>query len=425
MSIQKHMELPVIQAQEIMEIRLPEEISKSIKEYIDQELQNHNPYTCDEMLMVPFVRKVVADLVDYGQRQQDTEVDKLLYVIKQAHCNGNIPPLFIRNTPSDSVDTLLPAENRKGYDYGSNMHDRMKLYFYSEWVTWLFASLMNHDAVIHPSEHGGKNRFHFITPVSFEDGKLRNTGASTGGGNFYQHSDATVYTDLKDRSDIESRFREFNTSLETVAERLNKPVEAVVAEMTSGKFTRVDALLLKGILNKNTRTHLGTPKLLQQHLEDNDFTKEEILTLSKMPIAHIAGPADGEISGYVGEINSIVGLDENGNIISTCLNGAENRLIYVGQDESESVLFDQFLSLLRTMPTQKVLLTSTDLLFIPNTSYGNQTNVTHGRERLNDDEYRIPIGDNKFGRRMHCRQYVSSRARDNKPSHLGDLLDAF
>lgn len=143
-----------------------------------------------------------------------------------------------------------------------------------------------------------------------------------------------------------------------------------------------------------------------------------------MPIAHIAGPADGEISGYVGEINRIIDVDGNGNILSTCLNGADNRLIYVGDSEEDQMLFERFLALLRTVPTYQFLLTSSDLLFIPNTSYGKQTNVTHGRGRLADDEYSIPIGENRFGRRMHCRQYVSSRTRDQKASYFGDLLQS-
>ena len=78
---------------------------------------------------------------------------------------------------------------------------------------------------------------------------MRNVGASTGGGNFYQHNDATVYTDMKDQSDIEARLKTFNTNLEIVSNRLNKSVERIVSEITCGKFTRVDALLLKGVLN--------------------------------------------------------------------------------------------------------------------------------------------------------------------------------
>ena len=75
-----------------------------------------------------------------------------------------------------------------------------------------FATLFNYDALIHPSEHAGKNRFHLISPLN-NDEVLRNVGASTGGGNFYQHNDATVYTGMKDQSDIEARLNTFNTNL--------------------------------------------------------------------------------------------------------------------------------------------------------------------------------------------------------------------
>ena len=46
-----------------------------------------------------------------------------------------------------------------------------------------FATLFNYDALIHPSEHAGKNRFHLISPLN-NDEVLRNVGASAGGGNF-------------------------------------------------------------------------------------------------------------------------------------------------------------------------------------------------------------------------------------------------
>ena len=96
------------------------------------------------------------------------------------------------------------------------------------------------------------------------------------------------------------------------------------------------------------------------------------MALSEIPVAHIAGPADGEISGYVGEINKIVNLDDEGNIASTCLNAAENRMIYVGADDAEKVLFERFLGLLRSIQPFKFLLQSNDLLFIPNAAYGKQ-----------------------------------------------------
>ncbi|MFC4075316.1 hypothetical protein [Salinithrix halophila] len=411
-----------IKKHEILEIMLSEYVSNQINRIIESELKEHNPYFCDESVVFSFAQTVFTCLEDYSKRHQCPDTEKLITIIKEAHSGGNIPPLFIRNTPCDPVETLLPAENRKGFDYGESEHDRMKLYFYSEWVTWLFATLLNHDALVHPSEHGGKNRFHLISPVNNHE-NLRNVGASTGGGNFYQHNDATVHTEVKNQSDVEERLKAFKTDLNTTSRRLNKPVETIISEITCGKFTRVDALLLKGILNLQTETHIGTPRLLQKHLEENSFNKDDILSLSQMPIAHIAGMADGKISGYVGEINRIINLDKDGTIIATCLNGAENRLIYVGKSDRDQLVFERFLELLRTMPTYKVLLTSKDLLFIPNSSYGKQTNASHGRGRLTKDEYKIPIGKNKYSRRMICRQYVSSRMRDNKESRLGEMIN--
>lgn len=44
-------------------------------------------------------------------------------------------------------------------------------------------------------------------------------------------------------------------------------------------------------------------------------------------------------------------------------------------------------------------------------------------ERLSEEEYKIPIGNNKYGRRIVCRQYVSSRLRDQKESYFTDLIN--
>ena len=58
-------------------------------------------------------------------------------MIKVANCGGNVPPTLIKNIPCDPMETLLPGENRKGFNYGEDEDDRMKKYFYAEWVTWL------------------------------------------------------------------------------------------------------------------------------------------------------------------------------------------------------------------------------------------------------------------------------------------------
>ena len=47
-------------------------------------------------------------------------------MIKIANCGGNVPPTLIKNTPCDPMETLLPGENRRGFNYGEDEHDRMK-----------------------------------------------------------------------------------------------------------------------------------------------------------------------------------------------------------------------------------------------------------------------------------------------------------
>ena len=58
--------------------------------------------------------------------------------------------------------------------------------------------------------------------------KFCDVGASTGGGNFYQHNEVR----MKDQSDIEARLNTFNTNLKIVSNRLNKSVERIVSEIT-------------------------------------------------------------------------------------------------------------------------------------------------------------------------------------------------
>ena len=136
-------------------------------------------------------------------------------------------------------------------------------------TTWLIACLLNHDATIHPSEHGGNNRFHLISPVPSVDKKLRNVGASTGGGKFFQHSDATVFTEMANPDEINERLRHYNTAAKFVCDATNKSVDQVVAEITCRKFIRVDATLLKGGLNLNTMTNIAAPRMLQKSLQND------------------------------------------------------------------------------------------------------------------------------------------------------------
>ena len=128
-----------------------------------------------------------------------------------------------------------------------------------------------------------------------------------------------------------------------------------------------------------------------------------------MPIAHIAGPADGEISGYVGEITQPVFLNRSGRLVGTCINTADGRMIYVGKSKEDERLFGKFVRCIQSMEPEKIFLDSDNLIYIPNRYDGIQPNYTRGRERLDDAEYRISIGEGKYSRRMHCRQYTVKR----------------
>ena len=105
------------------------------------------------------------------------------------------------------------------------------------------------------------------------------------------------------------------------------------------KFIRVDATILKGILNVEGKTLIGTPYLLKKSLIKNQFSKNDVLRLSNMPISHLAGPADGFISGFVEYIIQPIFLDDEFNIIVTCINSSENRMVYVGESNTDENLF--------------------------------------------------------------------------------------
>ncbi len=246
------------------------------------------------------------------------------------------------------------------------------------------STLFNHEATSHPPEHGGNNKFHLISLIPSEDNRLREIGASTGGGKFYQHSDATVYTDIKMCTDLEERLKGLNSDISTASCILNKTESTLVSEVLCGKYTRVDATLLEGILNLKTKTYIGTPKLLEKSLIRDGFQTKERERLSNMPIVHVAGPADGVVSGYAGEINRPIYLDHNHKIIGSCSNASDNRMIYAGINLQDKTLFERFLQTLRSMEVMEFLLILSDLLFIPNSYYRNQSNATHGRGKLDD-----------------------------------------
>jgi len=141
--------------------------------------------------------------------------------------------------------------------------------------------------------------------------------------------------------------------------------------------------------------------------------------LSKMPVAHFAGPADGIVSNFIANVKPPIDIDTENNIIATYINAAENRMKYVGNSMEEENIFNLFYKALQDVPKYKVILQEGDLLFIPNLSFKNQTNVMHGRNIIEDNDYCIKREGYEYPlRRYHIRQYMSSRNRTNQESFI-------
>ncbi len=278
--------------------------------------------------------------------------------------------------------------------------------------------LLNHGVAIHPSEHGGKNRFHLISPIPAADKELRDVGASTGGGKFPQHSDAIVYHEMTNVDAVDATLAALGADVATVAKILNRSAAKVYDEVLCKKFLCVDMTVLGGVLNLNTRTHVGLPETLDAHPRANAITIEEIAVLAGMPVARLTGPAGDEISGFVGNIRPPLYLGADQGIVGSCINSAPGRMIYVGKSEAGQKIFNRFIELVRTVPVCEVLLLPGDYLFLPNAFFAGNSNVTHGRGKLTDSEYHIPIADGRYGRRLHCRQYAASRNRALKKPFL-------
>lgn len=397
------------------QIFLPEEIKKTTEAYILSELREENPYSCH----ASFAQSLAQHILRHLTLLNTPETNNLISLIKYANTpTPNISPVFIKGAAAEPLGSFVEPPAQRSFDYANNPADRMKKTFVTEWASWAYAMLFNYDNLIHPSEHGGKNRFHMVSPKSGEGDDLRHTGASTGGGYFHQHSDATVYTEIVDEEQLKSRLESLNTSLEQVAAKLNLCTKDVVSQVLCGQYVRVDATMLAGIVNKSTTTHLSSPQMLEEHLFQCGFSPSEINRLSNMPIAHLAGPADGKISGYVGHIGSPIQLDNNGRLITTCINLASKRMRYVGRSAEDEQLFEKFCESARQAPVMEILIESGDILLFPNSYYDSQRNVTHGRGRLSSNEYRIEVEPGKFLRRSHCRQYLTSRNSEKKPSFL-------
>jgi len=394
--------------QSYLVVDISSKLKEFIQNYISFHLQKENPYICEPETIEKFSIEVKRFLKEGLQKRTVTK-DVFLTLLSDVERGAVLPAVVFGNLPTENKTSLLEPSKNRGYEYGENPHDRLKEGFVTEWVCWLFARLLGYDAVIHPSEHGGNNRFHLISPIPHKDSALRETGASTGGGTFPQHSDATVFTEVTTKEQLNLRLNIYSTDLNTISEKLQKSHAQILSEVLCKQFTKVDATFLKGILNVKCVTHIVAPQNLEAQLRTFDFSSEDFYSLSKMPIAHIAGPADGEISGYVGEITQPVFLNRSGRLVGTCINTADGRMIYVGKSKEDERLFEKFVRCIQSMEPEKIFLDSDNLIYIPNRYDGIQPNYTHGRERLDDAEYRISIGEGKYSRRMHCRQYTVKR----------------
>ncbi|NVK73102.1 MAG: hypothetical protein HWE24_06440 [Oceanospirillaceae bacterium] len=385
----------------IQTFKLDSNFKRIINKYINLHLNDINPYSSEQIDAESLSRFMYETL----ESSIDEESQRLYRLIKliQERPLFPVPTVHIKNIVEEPSNTLLPPRTPRGFDYGSNPHDRMKLHFNTEWVSWALALLLRHTNIIHPSEHGGKNRFHMVSPISDVD--LRSVSASTGGGEFLQHNDATVYTSIKTLDELEEHLRKLGTSISMSANILGLSEDKFVSQVLCGKYSRVDATMLTGIVNKNTKTLITLPEMLQTYLTQKSFSKGDLKILAKTPIAHIAGPADGEISGYVGNITAPILMNESGDITGTCINLAPGRMVYVGDNEKEKSLFDRFCTNVRNCPNIEILVETSDILFFPNLAFSGQPNVTHGRQKIATESFNIEV-DGVTLRRSLCRQYL-------------------
>ncbi len=407
-------------SQHVKTITLPAMLQTAIEAYIFDSLLDQNPYTAAPQVAETAAHafwKIISRAFK-SDHAGASAVRDLHDIIVSANSGGQIPPMLIKNLAREPALSSVQPDQTRGFNYGFCEKDRMKKYFFTEWSSWAFSILLNHENAVHPSEHGGGNRFHLVSPISIADNKLRDVGASTGGGKFQQHSDATAYNEFSSEREILAQLRLFDATRESLEENLELPYETVISQLLCGKYIRVDATVLAGIYNKDTLTYIMLPEMLQQHLFDIGFGKEDLYRLSRMAIAHMAGPADGEISGYVGNIAPPLRLDNSGNIVSTCLNLADGRMRYVGSSEADKGLFARFVVEASQAPVEKILVEASDMLFLPNSAFGTQFNVTHGRGALRDSDYAIEIEPSIIVRRAHCRQYLTSRRRNGKAPFL-------
>lgn len=372
-----------------------------------------NPYSCAENQAWWLAAEVYHLLAS-----RNSPSETLMRLIDGANGACTLPAIHMRSHVAEPAGSFVQPSPERGFDYGNSEADRLKRHFHTEWLCWIVSTLLNHEIAVHPSEHGGGQRFHLVSPVPSVDDPLRDVGASTGGGEFQQHADATIHHGLLTREEVEARLSALGTSIEIVAFRLGRSPQSIVEQMLCGRYLRVDATLLGNVIAGTTRTHVGTPRQLQAHLRKRGFAIEQFRRLACMPIAHIAGPADGNISNFVGTVAPPLHLDDEGNIVGTRINTAGGRMRYVGPDPMDDALFERFVHAVRAMPVHRILLRPGDVLFLPNDHFAGQRNVTHGRGRLSDDEYEIDVGGGVVTRRTHVRQYAQSRSRNGNKSFL-------
>ncbi len=397
---------------DIAVIYVDDGIRNAIENYIGT-LNGRNPYVSSQQDVEEAAHSIWTILAS-GR----SSTEELCDFIATANTAGNVPPVLIKNFAREPSRSWVMPDDERGFDYANNEKDRMKKYFFTEWASWIVATLLNHENTVHPSEHGGGNRFHLVSPISSDGGRLRDVGASTGGGKFYQHSDATVFNDFPDENAFLERLALLDTDIDRLESALGRPRGDIVAQVLCRKYVRVDATMLAGIYNKDTMTHIITPMALQHFLAGRGYDDTALRRLAGMPVAQIAGPADGDISGFIGTVTPPLQLDPSGAIFGTCINLAEGRMKYVGKSDEDEALFERFVYDARQAPVTEILIEQSDALFFPNAAYGTQQNVTHGRGALKDSDYRIEVEPDVFVRRAHCRQYLVSRFREGKPAFI-------
>lgn len=402
--------------QAFITVALPDDAKAKILECIHSFQSVHNPY-CATARQATFLASEIHSLLRNHQKCRD--VAKLMRVIQDAKTAQATPSLLIRNGASDSLDTLRPPTACRGYAYGSNSGDRLKAGFVSEWFSWAIAELLNYTNRAHPSEHGGNNRFNIVSPIPRGDTRLRESAASIGGGGFPLHNDSTVYSGIRSRNELNSRLDEFNLDLEMVAKKVQRRKLDVVDQITCDRYLRVDALSLACVINGRTRTHVATLGQIYKSAVSKGLLRQDFETLSRIPVAHIAGPADGDISGFIGNISPPVVLNGNGNLVGTLLNSAAERMVCLSSSASDNVLFARFIDAVVSTERHEIAMRPGDLLFIPNAPRLTSGNALHGRERIADDDYDlVSHGAPKGTRRCSVRQYL--QIKSGSPGHEGE-----